>query len=49
MPQDSRLSPLLSNIVLDEVDWELDGRGPGSSATPTRETCTCAASGPDSG
>ena len=26
-PQGSPLSPLLSNIVLDELDWELDKRG----------------------
>jgi len=26
-PQGGPLSPLLSNIVLDELDWELDGRG----------------------
>ena len=27
MPQGGPLSPLLSNIVLDELDWELDRRG----------------------
>jgi retron-type reverse transcriptase len=26
-PQGGPLSPLLSNIVLDELDWELDRRG----------------------
>jgi RNA-directed DNA polymerase len=27
MPQGGPLSPLLSNIVLDELDWELEERG----------------------
>jgi RNA-directed DNA polymerase len=27
MPQGGPLSPLLSNIVLTELDWELEGRG----------------------
>ena len=27
VPQGGPLSPLLSNIVLDELDWELDRRG----------------------
>ena len=34
-PQGSPLSPLLANVVLDDLDWELGGAGTASSATPT--------------
>ena len=40
-PQGGPLSPLLSNILLDELDRELERRGHRSSATPTTATCTC--------
>ena len=40
-PQGGPLSPLLSNILLDELDKELERRGHRSSATPTTATSTC--------
>ena len=46
VPQGGPLSPLLSNIVLDELDRELDRRGhPVPFATQTTPRCTCVASG----
>ena len=47
-PQGGPLSPLLSNIVLDELDKELERRGlsaSGGSATPTTSSSTSEASG----
>ncbi len=35
--QGSPLSPLLSNVMLDDLDWELIGAGTASCATPTTE------------
>ena len=40
-PQGGPLSPLLSNILLDELDGELKRRGTDSSDTPTTATFTC--------
>ena len=48
-PQGGPLSPLLSNLMLDVLDKELETRGLTSCATPTTATSTCAASGPASG
>jgi len=39
-PQGGPLSPLLSNILLDELDKELERRGTRSSATRTTATST---------
>ncbi|WP_296402161.1 reverse transcriptase domain-containing protein [Zoogloea sp.] len=36
------LSPLLANVLLDEVDRELEVRAIGSCAMPTTATYTCA-------
>ena len=44
-PQGGPLSPLLANVLLDEVDKELERRGHASSATPTTATCTSGRSG----
>ncbi len=41
-PQGGPLSPLLSNVLLDELDKELERRGHRNSAdTPMTVTCTC--------
>ena len=48
-PQGGPLSPLLSNIVLDELDRELDARGHRFCAMRTTATSTCAAGGRASG
>ena len=40
-PQGGPLSPLLSNILLDELDKELERRGHASAATPTTATSMC--------
>jgi RNA-directed DNA polymerase len=44
VPQGGPLSPLLSNIVLDELDWELAQVNIGLSDMRTTVMCTCAAS-----
>ena len=44
-PQGGPLSPLLANVLLDEVDKELERRGHASCATPMTATCTCGRSG----
>ena len=41
-PQGGPLSPLLANVLLDEVDKELERRGHCFAATPTTATCMCA-------
>ena len=41
-PQGGPLSPLLSNIVLTELDRELESAGTPSAATPTTAMCMCA-------
>lgn len=48
-PQGGSLSPLLSNIVLDELDRELEKRDTASCATRTIATSTSVASARDSG
>jgi RNA-directed DNA polymerase len=45
-PQGGPLSPLLSNVVLDELDGELARRGLRSFATPMIARFSCAASAP---
>ena len=45
-PQGGPLSPLLSNIVLDELDQELARLATGSCAMPTTVTCSLVAPGP---
>jgi retron-type reverse transcriptase len=45
VPQGSPLSPLLSNIVLDELDGSLTGVVTGSFATRMTATSTCRANG----
>ena len=45
-PQGGPLSPLLSNVVLDDIDRELVRRVPGSFATRMIATSSCAASVP---
>jgi len=42
-PQGGPLSPLLSNVVLDELDRELERRGHRFVRSPTIATCTRAA------
>ena len=42
-PQGGPLSPLLANVLLDEVDRELERAGTGSCATPTTATSTSGA------
>ena len=44
-PQGGPLSPLLANVLLDEVDKELERRGHASCATPMTAMCTCGRSG----
>jgi RNA-directed DNA polymerase len=48
-PQGGPLSPLLANVLLDEVDRELERRDTSSCATPTTATSTSRARGPASG
>ena len=48
-PQGGPLSPLLSNLMLDVLDKELEKRGRCSSATPTTATPTCGPGGRASG
>ena len=40
-PQGGPLSPLLSNILLDDLDKELEGVGIASAGMPTTVTCMC--------
>ncbi len=47
-PQGGPLSPLLSNIVLDELDREWSGAVFGSPVTQTTATSTCGAGEPES-
>ena len=49
-PQGGPLSPLLSNLMLDDLDKELETRGHSAScAMPTTATSTCAVSEPANG
>ena len=48
-PQGSPLSPLLSNVMLDDLDWELERRGHNSCASPTTDGSTSRAGGRASG
>ena len=48
-PQGGPLSPLLSNIVLDELDRELEQRGLRLRGTRTTVISTSAAGGPGNG
>ena len=46
-PQGGPLSPLLANVLLDEVDKELERRGHAFVGTRTTATCTCGRSAPE--
>ena len=48
-PQGGPLSPLLSNLVLDDLDKELARRGSASADMPTTATSMFAAAAPASG
>ncbi len=48
-PQGGPLSPLLSNILLDDLDKELEKRGQRSAGTPTTATSMCGRNGRESG
>ena len=48
-PQGGPLSPLLANVLLDEVDKELERRGHSSCATPTMRMSMFAAAARASG